>query len=107
MLGKKIRVRLKATMIILVLVKMVLIKKLKKQVIQKAALDELNTIMRLRDISQVQYKFNEYFSRWTQFGKLVWVEYLKNEYYPSHEKWVDAYRLYEHQEMNTTNFVEA
>ncbi|CAG8639658.1 3710_t:CDS:2 [Ambispora gerdemannii] len=59
-----------------------IIKRSGKQATQKTALDELGIIMRIRDISQREYRGNC-------------------------EMWIDAYRLYEHQEMNTTNFIEA
>ncbi|CAG8661619.1 6043_t:CDS:2 [Ambispora gerdemannii] len=39
-----------------------LFKQSEKQVIQKVALDELGAIMRIRDISQMQSKFDEYFA---------------------------------------------
>ncbi|CAG8685783.1 8662_t:CDS:1, partial [Ambispora gerdemannii] len=83
------------------------LKRSKKQVAQKMALDELGTIMQIRDASQVQNKFVEYFTQWIAFDEAEWIKYIKREYQGKCEKWIDAYRLYEHQEMNTTNFIES
>lgn len=78
-----------------------------RQVTQKAALNELGGIMRIRDVSQARSKLDEYLTQWLEFNETKWVEYIRKEYQNNCEKWIDAYRLYEHQEMNTTNFIEA
>ncbi|RIB17672.1 hypothetical protein C2G38_2186733 [Gigaspora rosea] len=55
----------------------------------------------------VYSRLEEYFTRWIAFGKIQWVEYIKREYLKNCKKWIDAYHQYEHQEMDTTNFIES